>query len=136
MGQAPHIVVTALKNAGRAVTAAGQPSPTPEYHPAAGAVAGGLSSHMKDSPMNKAEAVKEILDEMRDNIVDEILQATRQIERLNVPDAENARLLADQLLDVLMDIFPNHFPELHGRARAMYAANRGKVPTRVTIQNE
>ena len=31
MGQAPNIVVTALKNAGRALTAAGQPSLTPEY---------------------------------------------------------------------------------------------------------
>jgi len=31
MGQAPHIVVSALKNAGRAVAAAGQPSLTPEY---------------------------------------------------------------------------------------------------------
>ena len=85
----------------------------------------------EDSPMNKAEAVKEILDEMRDNIVDEILQATRQIERLDVPDAENARLLADQLLDVIMDWFPEGFPELHSRARAMYEANGGKVPTSV-----
>ena len=31
MGQAPNIVVIALKNAGRALTAAGQPSLTPEY---------------------------------------------------------------------------------------------------------
>jgi hypothetical protein len=31
MGQAPHIVVTALKNAGRALTATGQPALTPEY---------------------------------------------------------------------------------------------------------
>lgn len=31
MGQPPHIVITALKNAGRALTAAGQPSLTLEY---------------------------------------------------------------------------------------------------------
>ncbi len=31
MGQVPHIVVTALKNAGRALAAAGQPSLTSEY---------------------------------------------------------------------------------------------------------
>jgi hypothetical protein len=31
MGQAPDILGTALKNAGRALTAAGQPSLTPEY---------------------------------------------------------------------------------------------------------
>lgn len=131
MGQAPHIVVTALKNAGRALTAAGQPSLTPEYHPAAGAVAGGLSSHMKDSPMNKAEAVKEILNEMRDNIADEICGTFIKIEQLGVPDAEIARLLADQLLGILLDQVPEHFPQLHTRAKAMYAANGGQVPTSV-----
>ncbi len=81
--------------------------------------------------MNKTEALKEILDEMRDNIRDEIFLAFRAIEKLGVPDAEIASLLADQLLDVLMDIFPDRFPELHGRAKAMYAANGGKVPTSV-----
>ena len=79
--------------------------------------------------MNKAEAVKEILDTMRDNIADEICGTFREIERLGVPDAEIARLLADQPLGILLDQVPEHFPELHGRARAMYAANRGKVPT-------
>jgi len=79
--------------------------------------------------MNRAEAVKEILDAMRDDISDEIYGAFRKIERFGVPDAEIARLLANQMLDILMDQFPEHFPELHGRARAMYAANRGKVPT-------
>ena len=81
--------------------------------------------------MNKAEAVKEILDEMRDNIHGEIFSAFRAIEQLGVPDAEIASLLADQLLDILMDIFPERFPELHRRAKAMYAASGGKVPTSV-----
>ena len=81
--------------------------------------------------MNKAEAVKEILDAMHDEITDEIYGALREIEQLGVPDAEIARLLADRLLDILMDQFPEHFPELHGRAKAMYAANGGKVPTSV-----
>jgi hypothetical protein len=81
--------------------------------------------------MNKAKAVKEILDEMRNSIRDEIFLAFRAIEQLGVPDAEADRLLADQLLDILMDIFPDRFPELHRRAKAMYAANGGKVPTSV-----
>lgn len=56
--------------------------------------------------MNRAEPIKEILEDMRDNIRDEIFSAFRAIERLGVPDAAIDRLLADQLRDILMDIFP------------------------------
>jgi len=69
--------------------------------------------------MNKAEAVKEILDAMRDNIADKICGTFIEIERLGVPNAEIARLLADQLLGILLDQVPEHFPELHRRAKAM-----------------
>lgn len=85
--------------------------------------------------MNKTEALKEIVDEMRDNIRDEILSAFRAIEKLGVPDAEIASLLADQLLDILMDIFPERLPELHRRAKAMYAVGERNMYSKEAFPN-
>lgn len=79
--------------------------------------------------MNRAESVKELFDDMGDNIHDEILSAFRAIEQLGIPYAELDSLLADRLLDILMDVFWDRFPELHSRAKVMYAAGGGKVPT-------
>ena len=65
--------------------------------------------------MNKTGAVTEVLDEMRDRIYEEILSAVRALERLGVPQVRVGSLLAVQMLDILMDIFPDYFPELERR---------------------